>query len=253
VIEEHPKLTPPPEDAVLWRYMDFTKFVALLEARALWFTQTKSFEDKYEGVFPKPVLDKDIQEVAKSGAPEEILTLLRGFRNWAIGASRESTYVSCWHKNDHQSAAMWKLYLKSDEGVAVRTTFRGMKAAFAKSAERVHATVVKYIDYTTDQFDADPFVVISHKRKSFQHEQEVRLIWRADVGDGLTCSLTWGGIKFEGPPGRPIPISLPDLIEEVLVAPSAPPWFHTLVATMVKRYGLDCPVSLNDFNSSPIY
>jgi hypothetical protein len=57
MIESHGALTPPPDDAVLWRYMDFTKLVAMLEDNALFFGQAKGMGDKYEGVFPKPQAD----------------------------------------------------------------------------------------------------------------------------------------------------------------------------------------------------
>ena len=38
----------PKDDAVLWRYMDFTKFVDLLDKRALWFARVDTFKDPFE-------------------------------------------------------------------------------------------------------------------------------------------------------------------------------------------------------------
>ncbi len=35
---------------------------------------------------------------------------------------REIHFVSCWHENETESEAMWKLYLKSGDGVAIQTT-----------------------------------------------------------------------------------------------------------------------------------
>ena len=37
--KEHPAFNPPTDDAVLWRYMDFTKFASLLESSALFFVR----------------------------------------------------------------------------------------------------------------------------------------------------------------------------------------------------------------------
>ena len=34
----HPVFQSPPGDAALWRYMDLTRFIALLERRALFFS-----------------------------------------------------------------------------------------------------------------------------------------------------------------------------------------------------------------------
>ena len=35
--------------------------------------------------------------------------------------------INCWHMNDHESAAMWKLYLKSNEGIAVQSTYETLR------------------------------------------------------------------------------------------------------------------------------
>jgi hypothetical protein len=42
-----PILPPPADDASLWRYMNFTKFVAMLST--LYFTRGDAFPDKFEG------------------------------------------------------------------------------------------------------------------------------------------------------------------------------------------------------------
>ena len=47
--EEHPVFNPPPDDAILWRYMDFTKFVSLLEKQALFFARADKLGDSFEG------------------------------------------------------------------------------------------------------------------------------------------------------------------------------------------------------------
>ena len=41
--------TVPKSDDVLWRYMDFPKFVALLRDRALFFAAAELFKDPFEG------------------------------------------------------------------------------------------------------------------------------------------------------------------------------------------------------------
>ena len=37
--QEHPSFNPPSDNATLWRYMDFTKFVSLLDKSALFFVR----------------------------------------------------------------------------------------------------------------------------------------------------------------------------------------------------------------------
>ena len=43
---------PPPADTILWRYMDFTKFVSLLEKRSLFFARADKLGDPFEGATP---------------------------------------------------------------------------------------------------------------------------------------------------------------------------------------------------------
>lgn len=264
MIVEHGNFEPPPDDATLWRYMDFAKLVDLLEQKAIYFPQAKRFADNYEGVLPKvhaggttfalKLFEKPAGNVVANVALDA---------KTAVRLSRESFYVSCWHKNVHQSAAMWRLYLAAeDQGVAVRTTLRRMKSAFAAAPEPVWPVEVKYIDYSTEGFKTLDYVsLVAHKRMSFKHEEEVRLVWwglheqfpKLGIGrvpKAQVEAIDWNNV--ECPAGRPIDVSLRELIEEILVAPSSPPWFHRLVAKVVKKYGLDCPVTPNDFNSAPI-
>ena len=46
---EHEAFNPPPDDAVLWRYMDFTKFVSLLDRSALFFTKVWTIHSTNDG------------------------------------------------------------------------------------------------------------------------------------------------------------------------------------------------------------
>ena len=48
-------LVPLPRDAILWKYLDFTKFVSLLDKSALHFARTDKLSDPYEGFFPRSI------------------------------------------------------------------------------------------------------------------------------------------------------------------------------------------------------
>jgi hypothetical protein len=47
--EFHANLRTPPNDTVLWRYMDFAKFIQMIESKSLWFTRLDQLEDPLEG------------------------------------------------------------------------------------------------------------------------------------------------------------------------------------------------------------
>lgn len=50
--KEHEQLYDVDDQLVLWKYMDFAKFVNILTTGCIWFNRIDSFEDVYEGVYP---------------------------------------------------------------------------------------------------------------------------------------------------------------------------------------------------------
>ena len=57
-------------DTKIWRYMDFTKFVSLLETRSLFFVRADSFTDPFEGTWPRASyaqLARDLEQARTNG------------------------------------------------------------------------------------------------------------------------------------------------------------------------------------------
>ena len=69
---EHPDLNPPQDNAVLWRYMDFTKFVSLLDRRALYFSRADKLGDPFEGSLSHINRLTRPHRLTQIGIPEEI-------------------------------------------------------------------------------------------------------------------------------------------------------------------------------------
>lgn len=229
--QPHPDFEPPDDTTPLWRYVDFTKFVYLLETRGLWFTRADRFVDRFEGSFTF----EDARRRRDWAPPvrEEV--------GRQIEALRSRTCLSCWHRNEYESAAMWELYLKSDEGVAIRSTFPRMQAALRNADTPVHIGVVRYLDYDRESIPADTtFAPLLHKRRSFAHENEVRALVQRDGDD-------------DDDDGRLVPCDLDGLIEQVFVSPHAPDWFQELVASISRRYGHGWRVVRSDLGRDPVY
>jgi hypothetical protein len=65
---KHPAFTAPSDiHTQIWRYMDFTQFVSILEQKALLFTRADLLEDKFEGTMSQPLYDY----LRKIGDPEQ--------------------------------------------------------------------------------------------------------------------------------------------------------------------------------------
>ncbi|MGG3626584.1 hypothetical protein ABES25_24075 [Bacillus gobiensis] len=213
-----------PEDSntMIWRYMDFTKFVSLLAYKKLFFTRADKFRDPHEGT---PSFSRTSK--LSQATIENAKRLFKG--------SRKNVLISCWHMNNYESAAMWDLFLKTNEGIAIQTTVGNLMDSFNDAEEDIYISKVHYIDLDKERMPEGsllyPFI---HKRKSFTHEQEIRAI-HVDLGD------------FDRLPphydfGKNIKVNLDVLIERIYVAPDAPNHFGELVKCITKKYDLDKPI-----------
>jgi hypothetical protein len=70
MIEDNADLISPPDDAVLWRFIDFTKYVSLLDTSKLYFAQAKKMEDRYEGRLPKRMAELTRSELTRAACLE---------------------------------------------------------------------------------------------------------------------------------------------------------------------------------------
>ena len=66
---EHPVFHTPDGDAVVWRYMDFTKFVSLLDRRALFFARAHKLGDPFEGTMTRANLEERSQLQGEGRTP----------------------------------------------------------------------------------------------------------------------------------------------------------------------------------------
>jgi hypothetical protein len=235
---------PEPGNARLWRYMDLAQFLSILETQALFFPSvaTLAKADPYEG---EPLPAK-LRAAKAQGA-----AALRAFRlNCEV--FKHLNFYNCWHMNDGESDAMWKLHLKGSQGIAIQSTVERIKSSLQNChTDTVYMTLVKYVDYdtftTTDtMFGSSDYMF---KRLAFRHEQEVRLgTDRRDVRSEFFDAT--GRISASNPRVTPadilmhpertgvyVPVSISALVERVVIYPFAPVWFSELVTSLSKRLG----------------
>lgn len=238
--EEHPSFFPPPNGARLWRYMGFTKFVSLLDREALFFSSAAMLGDPFEGSDSSVGHRLRALSYLRQGAePNEIPELLE-LTSRSNEQIRNHVLVSCWHESEHESEAMWKLYA-TDAGIAVRTTFDSLSRSLVGETG-FHIGRINYIDYENDliNHDGNAFPKFLHKRKSFEHEREVRVAC-------LHFSPDYDYV------GAYFPVDLSVLIEGIVVAPFAPDWFVELVGHVSTKYGLEASVSKSQLTAEPLW
>jgi hypothetical protein len=186
LMHDHEALSPPSENRTIWRYLDFTKFVSLLETQQLYFPRADQFADPYEGTWSTESM-RWLRDPQQSGFPLHFMDQFIA----SIDEFRQQMFISCWHANEYESAAMWKLYLQSNEGVAIRSDANTLASILEHSSLNIGISMVQYIDYNRTVIPfRNAFFPFVHKRLSFAHENELRaLIWAAD--DIIEVQQSW--------------------------------------------------------------
>jgi len=243
-------ITPENPDVSLWRYMDLAKLLSLLDREALFFARADKLGDPFEGSTTHAAAAAEEAVLRSTGMSDESLATLRRGLSASFQAFPKWTYINCWHMNDGESAAMWSQYLRTGEGVAVQSTFRRLTESIGQD-EPVYVGMVQYVDYQEDEIPpGNVFYRYTHKRRSFEHEHEVRAVLQAPV------LKEEGGLDLEAEPyevGRYVTVALRMLVERIRVAPSSPTWFLETVRSAVHRFGFDIDVGRSDMDADPVF
>jgi hypothetical protein len=235
------------DDETIWRYMDFTKFVDLLSTKSLYFCRADRFDDPFEGSVPARYIEKRVRELGRRypDFEQELSLYARAGKDF-----RRLVFINCWHRNEFESAALWKLYLKSNEGIAIESSRDRLGRSVMRSRHNVWTVSVRYIDFAAD----DPpvgtrWAPFGYKRKSFEHERELRAI----VFAGGTAR-TKRSVPIALAEGIRVKTDLKILVKSIYVSPSSPKWFAQLVASVARTYGLKILVRQSSIESEkPVF
>jgi hypothetical protein len=247
----HPAFHQPSDEGIsVWRYMDLSKFIWMIQRKALFFCRSDLMGDPFEGHYTKAIADQEEEYIRTLQANAAFMAIphsldiaretYRAKTKELPKQLKEKYYVSCWHMNEEESPAMWKLYTSQNESICIRSKYRTLGDLLPAG---VLFGIVKYIDYRRDTFDTnDMLSYIVHKRKSFEHEREIRAV----VYRNETCPFEPAGEK-----GLIVPINIPALIEEIFVSPTSQSPLTEVVACLAHKYGLSAPVLQSRVNDPP--
>jgi len=263
-------------DIELQKYMDFSKFVHLLDSNKLFLSKTSNFEDKLEGgltptfsflnngaalalnhlvnnIFPSALPLTTEQKLEKKERSEQyehqrknhaFKTVFGDFKskdhdfNHIYQRHSEWVDVSCWHANNSESMAMWKIYGGHINSVCIVSSVEKLSSAIIKpSNKRIAISKIHYIDHESEHFKSEhPLAPLLHKSKFYTFENEVRLI-----AYNPNAKILENREKDDA--GTLIKVDIDTLIKEIRVAPDAPEWFFKLVRSLTKeKYGLKVEV-----------
>lgn len=223
----HPHFNiPEAKDTKVWRYMDLTKLFALLEYSNLLMVRSDKFTDKHEG----SIASFNLSERSKTYENYDSLSILFKQTDQLSNTMRPYVYLNCWHVNDLESAAMWDLYSSKSGGIAIQSTFNRLIKSLVDKRD-LTVGLVKYIDYNTEWMpEGNIYYPFFHKRKSFMHEQELRILANEDpyeVGKGNVAKVDLG---------ITIKVNLLELIENIYIHPNTPEWQFETIKLVLRKY-----------------
>lgn len=302
--KRHPIFVPAPsEEAKLWRYMNLPKFLSLLQTRSLFLCNLELMarSDPFEGTLPSSRFKhrswQTIADLPESLKERPSGFLRRGEIDLEIGfkrlkelaelrirqayAHRRSYFINCWHLNEHESSAMWDVYSRRNEGIAIVSSESKLIASLEMVPQDVMGGVVSYGNYEDEEFvidESNVFAPIVHKRNSFSYEREYRLAYRdtsvthkqlhAQNGvfiwdDKILPDISGSGIttvgrskdeieKIEPTPGFLLTCDLDKLIGEIYVSPLAEDWFYSIIKDVAMKYGIEVPITRSSIAAEPL-
>lgn len=250
--------------------MSIDKFIDILATKEIYFTPLTSYgnTDPFEGLLPKVALDafagvfqktanevqerttfvtqfldeaKSRGEVIDASVLEEYDSLVAGTNNMlpfmekAFFKIMSSVTVNCWHMNNSESEAMWRLYSDTNKGVAIQTTLSSLLESIT-TEKYITLSEVKYIDFNDPNLTARDCVhngnlVPYLKRNAFAHENEVRLSISPGVSKENIDDYVPQGIRVSVDPAK--------LIEKIYISPYASQPYPSSVYAIAGKFDLD--------------
>lgn len=240
------------EDVKIWRYMDLAKFISLVSTKSIYFSNISKFDDPYEFDLPNShyqaidemrenwkkkhlqELEEKVPHLKNTLEYDKIIQKMREMPSTEKlnEQGKEKFGVSCWHINDYENEALWKIYTNQGQGIAIETTDKKLQVSF-KTEKDIHCYKVRYED-----LDIAP-IEKGHryyggwiKRKAFEYEKEYRAIVLLDEIDyGKGCLIQ---------------VDLDILIEKIHVSPLMPSYFFNVIKYI-------CEKELVNFDSKIFY
>ena len=226
----------------LWRYFRVDRLLETLRSGTLYFPSARQFEDPFEGavaIQPHdwPVDPRYGESEVGEGAFEQL---------------RRLTKISCWHRADYESDAMWKLYAAGRKGVAIRTTaerlaesLRPFRLAPNYGEEVPFWGNVHYVDLSTQRLRVGMEERFFFKHRAFEWEREFRVVISVRMAEEFAVPVPELGIDVGLDPTV--------LIESIYAGPSLDAAEREQLIQGCEAAGVTVPLTTSTLLGRPRY
>lgn len=218
--------------------MDLAKFLVLIRQSNMYFSRIDAMQDSFEGVMPKGQASQLVNafETLAIGNPEmmkRVELLPKALGEEYFRRNQEAVFVSCWHINDDESGAMWKVY--GDNSIAIQSTFARLRDCLDEnSSYKINIGMVQYVDFEKWSPNDAAAPSVMTKRPLYSFERELRAV---------IYHIPQVNSDIPHPRGINVPIPLNRLIQQVFIGPEKRQWFVELIRDMLDSNGFgDIPI-----------
>lgn len=243
----------------IWHYMDFSKFIYLLENESLYFRRIDKLDDKFEGHYSYNDLQKEIELYESFGQDQSKAEYFAEKHMDTIKERKYCTWINCWHINEEESYAMWKIYSGNNKGVAIQSTIdRLYKSKNEDNIDSFYLGKVVYGNHFKDNTPEQLFGTVLFKNNPYIYENELRAIIKRNKFVLNGENMIYHNIheireynknnKFPikildepdyFPDGIDVKVNLNLLIDKIFVSPDETLFLNDLVKAVCIKYNLN--------------
>lgn len=234
-------------DDKIFRYMPYCRIQSFFD-NGIYIPKVSSFakEDPFEGEYTETFYShlKMVYEIKEDGSKYHGNQL---FREEVIKA-RSRVFANCWALSKSESIAMWKLYGKDKNSIAIQTTIQKLKISVERFLSQESSNLrmlkylnkqilqIKYIDHhdPTDcknVLELNNFDMLCHKNVGYRHEEEVRLLFDGSQQGREAIGESLGDYFF-------LKINPTNFVDKIVVCYLADQSFFDNIVALATKYNL---------------
>lgn len=226
----------------LWKYFRTERFISALETSQIHFASANQFVDRFEGAVA-------VQMDAARADPRyaEMEQAEKAFFEL-----KRLTKISCWHRAEYESDAMWKLYAEENKGISICTTPDRLRRALRPfrlradyGIEELWAGPVEYLDLTQIRMKPGMLDRFFKKHRAFEWEREFRLVISLRTAEEFAVEVPKDGILVD--------VDLNILIEKIVIGATISDVERNIITKQAQQIGLGDRLQLSSMLGRPRY
>lgn len=224
----------------VWRYMRLNRFIEFIENKKLHFACANQFEDRFEGAVAVQPPDSNINH-----KHSEINQIEQAFIQL-----KRLTKISCWHMENHESDAMWKLYSGMGKGIAITSTPQKIEESLQPfrleptyGVEDLWGANVSYVDFSQEHLKTSMLERFFYKHNAFSWEKEFRLAISLRLAEEFGVNVPKNGIYVDA--------NINTLISEIYIGPYISSLERDKIIEICESHSLTKQVKISSLSGHP--